>query len=208
MAMPSHAADERAIGRGKDCCGESHRRQVRPIQHIYLSPDRFSKIDQHHSIADKNWSQLQPNLDIFRFFKGMIAFRRAHPSLCRSRFWREDVFWYGVGRTVDLSPDSRSLAFCVHGASEADDDIYVMVNAYWQELLFEIQEGAPEDWLRIVDRNLPSPEDLSERGSPLQHLTYQLAPRSIVVLVRSKPKGQSVENSLTDENHRDAAKVP
>jgi hypothetical protein len=24
-----------------------------PIQHIYLSPDRFSKIDQHHSIADK-----------------------------------------------------------------------------------------------------------------------------------------------------------
>jgi len=109
---------------------------------------------------------------------------------------------------VDLSPDSRSLAFCVDGASEADDDIYVMVNAYWQDLLFEIQEGAPEDWLRIVDTNLPSPEDLSERGSPLQHLTYQLAPRSIVVLVRSKPKGQSVENSLTDENHRDAAKVP
>jgi hypothetical protein len=24
-----------------------------PIQHIYLSPDRFAKIDQHHSIADK-----------------------------------------------------------------------------------------------------------------------------------------------------------
>jgi hypothetical protein len=24
-----------------------------PIHHIYLSPDRFSKIDQHHSIADK-----------------------------------------------------------------------------------------------------------------------------------------------------------
>ena len=24
-----------------------------PIQHIYLSPDRFSKIDQYHSIADK-----------------------------------------------------------------------------------------------------------------------------------------------------------
>ena len=28
---------------------------------------------------------------------GMIAFRKAHPSICRSRFWRDDVRWYGVG---------------------------------------------------------------------------------------------------------------
>ena len=62
----------------------------------------------------------------------MIAFRKSHPSLCRSRFWREDISWYGVGPMVDLSPDSRSLAFCLHGASQADDDIYVMINAYWE----------------------------------------------------------------------------
>ena len=24
-----------------------------PIQHIYVSPGRFSKVDQHHSFADK-----------------------------------------------------------------------------------------------------------------------------------------------------------
>ena len=30
-------------------------------------------------------------------FKRMIAFRKAHPSLARSRFWRDDVRWYGVG---------------------------------------------------------------------------------------------------------------
>jgi len=131
-----------------------------------------------------DWSQFQANQDIFRFFKHMIAFRKSHPSLCRSRFWREDISWYGTGPTVDLSPDSRSLAYCLHGASQADDDIYVMINAYWQELQFRIQEGSPQDWLRIVDTGLPSPEDFSQPGAPLQHPTYQVAPRALVVLVR------------------------
>ena len=122
----------------------------------------------------------------------MIAFRKSHPSLCRGRFWREDISWYGAGPTVDLSPDSRSLAFCLHGASQPDDDdIYVMINTYWQELQFQIQEGTPQDWLRIVDTAMPSPEDFSEPGLPLQQLTYRIAPRSIVVLVRARTKGRS-----------------
>jgi len=133
-----------------------------------------------------DWSQLQANQDIFRFFKRMIAFRKSHPSLCRSRFWREDISWYGIGPMADLSPDSRSLAFCLHGASQADDDIYVMINAYWQELQFQMQEGAPQDWLRIVDTALPGPEDFSEPGVPLIQPTYPVAPRSIVVFVRGR----------------------
>src|SRR5215470_7126068 len=140
--------------------------------------------NQDNEISWLDWSQLQVNQDIFRFFKKMIVFRKSHPSLCRSRFWRDDISWYGTGLTVDLSPDSRSLAFCLHGASQADDDIYVMINAFWQELQFQIQEGAPQDWLRIVDTGLPSPSDFSEPGVPVQQSTYQMAPRSFVVLVR------------------------
>ena len=131
----------------------------------------------------------------------MIAFRKSHPSLCRSRFWREDISWYGVGPTVDLSPDSRSLAFCLHGASQADDDIYVMINAYWEPLQFQIQEGRPGDWVRIVDTNLSSPCDLSERGLPVQQSTYQVGPRSIVVFVRAKAKSGSAESSQAEHNH-------
>jgi isoamylase len=142
--------------------------------------------NQDNEISWLDWSQLNANHDMFRFFKGMIAFRKSHPSLCRSRFWREDISWYGVGPVVDLSPDSRSLAFCLRGASQADDDIYVMINAYWQELHFQIQEGAPQDWTRIVDTGLPSPDDFSEYGLPLQQSIYRVAPRSIVVLVRAK----------------------
>jgi glycogen operon protein len=35
-----------------------------------------------------NWELLQANRDVFRVFQQMIAFRKRHPSLGRSRFWR------------------------------------------------------------------------------------------------------------------------
>lgn len=138
-----------------------------------------------------DWNQLETNQDIFCFFKKMIAFRKSHPSLCRSRFWREDISWYGTGPTVDLSTESRSVAFCVHGASQADDDIYVMINAYWRELQFQVQQGTPQEWLRIVDTALPSGEDFSESGLALEQTAYKVAPRSVVVLVRSRSSDAS-----------------
>jgi glycogen operon protein len=131
-----------------------------------------------------DWTQLRGNQDIVRFFRGMIGFRKAHPSLCRSRFWREEISWYGVGPRVDLSVESRCLAFCLHGASQGDRDIYVMINAHWEEHEFHIQEGPAEGWRRIVDTALPSPNDFSELGLPWEAVTYRVAPRSIVVLLR------------------------
>ena len=94
----------------------------------------------------------------------MIAFRKAHPTLGRSHFWREDVRWYGVGKAPDLSFESRSLAWFLDGRSELDDDLYVMVNAYWEALTFEIQEGRSDEWHRVIDTSLASPDDVSEPG--------------------------------------------
>ena len=135
-----------------------------------------------------DWSQLRTNQDVFRFFKNMIAFRKRHPSLSRSRFWREDITWYGTGEKADLSPDSHSVAFCLHGSSQDDDDIYVMINAYWAELKFQVQEGKAEEWTRVVDTALASPDDFSDGGEPLQSLTYAAAPRSVVVLLRQRDR--------------------
>jgi isoamylase len=133
-----------------------------------------------------DWSQLRANEDIFRFFKSMIEFRKTHPSLSRSRFWREDVTWYGTVSAVDFSNDSHSLAFCLHGASQGDDDIYVMINAYWEELEFHVQEGTAHEWTRIVDTVLASPDDFSDRGVALESTKYIVAPRSVVVLLRPR----------------------
>jgi len=133
-----------------------------------------------------DWSQLQANRDVFRFFKNMISFRKRHSSLSRSRFWREDVTWYGTGEKTDLSQDSHCLSFCLHGASQDDHDIYVMINAYWEKLEFQLHEGTADEWMRIVDTSLASPDDFSDRGERLEAPGYDVAARSVVVLVRAK----------------------
>jgi glycogen operon protein len=129
-----------------------------------------------------NWDLLRTNGDMFRFFREMIRFRKSHPSIARPFYWREDVSWYGVEAAPDFSHHSRSLAYCLRGARMGDQDIYVMVNGFWEDLTFHIQEGGPGDWVRIVDTAQPSPADFAE--VPLTSLEYHVQPRSVVVLLR------------------------
>jgi glycogen operon protein len=133
-----------------------------------------------------NWKLLEVNGDIFRFVKLAIAFRKAHPSLARSRFWREDVQWFGATASVDLSETSRSLAYCLRGASQGDADLYVMINGWQEPVTFTIQEGRAVEWSRVVDTSLPSPDDFRPAGNevPISTMTYRVAPRSIAVLMR------------------------
>jgi len=142
--------------------------------------------NQNNETTWLDWDLLGKNHDIFRFFKNMIAFRKSHPSLGRSRFWRHDVRWYGVAEAPDLSFDSHTLAWCLHGASQNDNDIYVMINAYWKALTFVVQEGEPQEWFRVVDTSLATPQDICEPTTEqrLHSLNYRVGPRSTVVLVR------------------------
>jgi glycogen operon protein len=116
----------------------------------------------------------------------MIAFRKSHPSLGRSVFWRDDVKWYGVSGPVDLSDASRSLAYYLRGASTNNSDLYVMINAYWEPMAFTIQEGEPGDWTLVVDTDKDDPNDFAETLGvvPVLSPSYTVQPRSLVVLVR------------------------
>jgi isoamylase len=138
--------------------------------------------NQDNETSWLDWRRRELHRDFFRFVKGMIAFRRAHPSIGRSRYWREDVRWHGIGLEPDLSHDSRSLAYHLRGAAEGDTDLYVMINGWWGDLVFEIQ--APGDWLRVIDTALPSPDDIAEPGkeTALQARRYRVRARSVVVL--------------------------
>jgi isoamylase len=120
-----------------------------------------------------DWSLLEKNRDTFRFFQYMIAFRKARPWIGRSHYWREDVHWYGANGPVDLRAESRNLAYCLRGGS----DLYVMINAFWESVRFQIQEG--KDWQRIVDT---SRQDIVEER--VSSLDYEVAPHSVVVLER------------------------
>ena len=134
-----------------------------------------------------DWNLLKENPDIFRFFQRMIAFRKAHPSICRSRFWRDDVSWHGSSGQLDQSPTSRQLAYCLKGSSQQDADLYVMINASSEEVQFSIPPEHQGPWHRIVDTSMPTPEDIVETGCevPLGRCAnYLVNGRSVVVLLR------------------------
>lgn len=142
--------------------------------------------NQDNEITWLDWDRLEANREAHRFFRGMIALRKAHPSIGRPTYWREDVSWYGPAGAVDLGAESRCLAYALRGAKMGDDDLYVMINGHWEDHDFTVQEGGAGTWLKVVDTAAPSPEDLveEERARPLEGNGCRVGARSVVVLVR------------------------
>jgi len=145
--------------------------------------------NQDNEISWLNWNRKNEFNGYFQFICNLIKFRKEHPSLSRFNFWEDDIHWYGVKDTVDMSYFSHSLAFLLKGSSTGDSDIYVMINAYWEDLIFEIQTETPDQWRRIVDTSLESPGDFTYfvDSNPLATPTYSVGARSIVVLEKEKP---------------------
>jgi isoamylase len=145
--------------------------------------------NQDNEITWLDWDRLEQNREVFRFFKLMIAFRKAHPTIGRATFWREDVKWLGAEGPADFGAESRCLAYFLNGASVEDDDLYVMINAHWEDRNFKLQHGQASDWHRVVDTSLPTPEDIiePERQGLLESAGYLVRARSVVVLRRQRP---------------------
>ncbi len=129
-----------------------------------------------------DWRRRDRFSGFWRFVQQMIAFRRRHPSIARSRFWREDVRWYGPRGVADLA--QPAIAWCLHGASQGDVDLYVMCNAGADAVPFVVQEdGRP--WTLAIETALPSPEDIALDGpTRVTKPSYLVQGQSVVVLVR------------------------
>lgn len=142
--------------------------------------------NQDNETSWLDWDRFRVHQDVFRFFRSMIAFRKAHPSLGRSRYWRDDVRWYGTGPMVDMGPDSRTLAIYLCGASQQDTDLYVMINGSPSDATFEIQEGQPGEWQLVFDTGLVSPADFPNppARSVIRSSSYVVRSRSIAGLTR------------------------
>jgi glycogen operon protein len=144
--------------------------------------------NQDNEITWLDWARLEQNRDVFRFFKLMIAFRKAHPAIGRAVFWREDVQWFGLDGKVDLGSESRRLAYLLRGASVSDDDLYVMINGHWEDCAFKVQDGKPSEWRRVVDTAQPSPNDIVEppKETKLKNASYPVRARSVVILRKER----------------------
>jgi len=150
--------------------------------------------NQDNEISWLNWDLLNRNQDLFRFARETIAFRKRHPSIARSTFWRSDVYWYGADRAPDLSVQSQQIAWCLHGKSEGDDDLYVMVNGGQIDVTFGIHEGSVGQWrLAICTSELADNDVFLPGTEPLvEDAWFQVASRSVAVLLRSSDSPQLV----------------
>jgi len=140
--------------------------------------------NQDNETSWLDWSGRTRNAGFWRFVQQMIAFRKLHPSLARSRYWREDVRWFGPRGVADLA--QPTVAWFVRGAAERDRDLYVLVNAGAMPVPFVLQVDG-STWSRAIDTALPSPDDIDVAAAHrIQHPSYVVEPHSLAVLVRDR----------------------
>lgn len=140
-----------------------------------------------------DWGLRERNSDLFRFFRLLIRFRRQHPSLRRRTFTESveaggaRITWHGVKlNQPDSTHGSRSLAMQVTDlAPNHESHIYLIANAYWEPLTFELPVLAGARWALFVDTFREAPGDIRDlEAGPLLFVEgpYTAGPRSTVVL--------------------------
>ena len=138
---------------------------------------------------------MKKNSGLLRFFKYLLEFRKAHPSL-RSNLTADGeseypVIWHGVRPDhPDWTGASHSVIMQITETAPGEavpTEIYLAFNAYSESLTIELPTPpVGQKWRRIVDTNLDSPEDicLEESASPVADQgTYRMGAHSVVVLV-------------------------
>jgi isoamylase len=137
--------------------------------------------NQDNTTSWLDWSRREKHADVWRFFQGMIALRKKHKSLGRSRFWREDVRWYGLTGGINWDGPSRSFAYFLDGARVNDDDLYVMVNMDDAAHEYKVQE--PGTWTLSVNT---AAEGWPTATDTITKPTIRVDAKAIVVLVRKR----------------------
>lgn len=149
-----------------------------------------------------DWRLIRRNKTIYRFIRNLIRFRKKHQALRGREFFQHqdymgsgypDISFHGTHLwQPDWSENSYSLAFllCGHHARsgvEPDDFIYVIMNAYWETLRFELPDLPDEmQWRVAVNTYIESPHDSFSPGrEPIlkDQDMLDVGDRSVVVLV-------------------------
>jgi pullulanase len=109
-------------------CGEEIARDKKGVHNSYCSPDEINAID---------WSLKAKNLDLFRYYQGMIALRKAHPAfhMGDADLVRENVHFLDVAEGV--------VAYQLNGAAVGDSwkTIVVVLNGQTKAAKVALPEG-------------------------------------------------------------------
>jgi glycogen operon protein len=146
---------------------------------------------QDNETSWHDWSCLEQHREIFRFTRGMIAFRRAHPILSKEQFYTDaEIHWFGSqgGLPNWADPKCKKLACLIH--ENGQDRLYLMFNAGTEETDFGLPPLPPGyRWRLAVDTSRSAPQDLSVAGEETlldNSTTYRVEARSSAILLARK----------------------
>ena len=138
-----------------------------------------------------DWTRLAQHREIYRFARGMIAFRGAHPVLSSERFYTDkEIGWLNATGEVPDWFDQRARSLgCLIQEGERDA-LLLMFNADEHDMDF----GLPPQpdglrWYRAVDTSRAAPQNLhaARDPAPLDELrSYRLQGRSSAILLRRR----------------------
>jgi glycogen operon protein len=142
-----------------------------------------------------DWSFLEKHAEIFRFTRGMIAFRRAHPILSKEQFYTDtETHWFGPhgGSPNWFDPREKQFACLIH--EDEQNALYLMFNAWAEAADFGLPLVLPgARWHLAVDTSREAPQDLFAVGEePIWEdpHTYHLSPRSSAILLARQTNTQ------------------
>lgn len=130
------------------------------------------------------WDTLEKQSDFFRFYSLMIAFRKSHPILTRSRFLgAQDVQWHGEDPSIpDWSSKSRFVAFSLPDSLNGYI-LYIAFNSHFSDKQVHLPKSETP-WYQCVCTSNASPNDIIEgtEGVELKSETLLLPPHSVHIL--------------------------
>jgi len=159
--------------------GDEFRRTQGGNNNAYCQDDETSWYD---------WTCLERHREIFRFTRGMIAFRHVHPILSNERFYTDaEIHWFGPdgGLPNWADPKGKTLACLIQ--ENQQDGLYLMFNAGADAVDFALPPALPgARWYRAIDTSREAPQDLFAAGEepPWEDPhTYRVGSRSSVILL-------------------------
>ena len=150
---------------------------------------------QDNEISWFDWDGVEKRAGLRRFVKRLIEGRLQRdvaledPGLTLNQLLQQSkITWHGVKLDQpDWGHDSHTIALTARSL-RGRFVIYVMINAYWTELNFEVPPVAEligRDWKRWIDTSRQSPDDICswEEAAAVRDIVCAVQPRSVVVLV-------------------------
>ena len=166
--------------------GDEFRRTQKGNNNAYCQDNEISWVD---------WSLLEKNSELYRFFQILIQFRKTHPSIrsdkltIKNRDIHFPVIWHGVKPLKpDWSNKSNTLAWQISEKIEDKSfNIYIAANSFWKPQNFYLPKlNSNQKWHSFIDTFKNSPEDIHEIDREIQlhnQTKYKIAAYSMIVLV-------------------------